>query len=270
MLQFTRDWIGPREQLVPFGARATETAERRPRSDLAFDAEPALPPCAEDFWGEDSAAVQDALQAPAAAEPLPTLTKAVSRRPHRRRKRPRVRVMWAIGAGLTALGVIALVLVSGPATPVAQHNQASALTRSLAPGTGSKLISPRDLASALGQRQTSHRRAKPKLVRVVDARPRHARSEGHRHRAAKSDSQPRTASVESIMHRAPSSPSTAVAPSESVGATQSAGSDSGASVSSESAAGSATSAGSGGAAGASSAPAGPVGAGAPFGPGHLG
>jgi hypothetical protein len=56
VVRFPRDWIGPRKDLVPFGPAAdppTQTAS-------TFTA----PPSADDFWGEDSAAVQDALQAP--------------------------------------------------------------------------------------------------------------------------------------------------------------------------------------------------------------
>lgn len=47
------DWLGPREELVPFGPRA-EAAER---------ADAGSPPAACDFWGENSGAVQDALTA---------------------------------------------------------------------------------------------------------------------------------------------------------------------------------------------------------------
>ncbi len=55
-MRFPRDWIGPREQLVPFGPAAGP-----PRQTTAPFG---LPPSADDFWGEGSAAVQDALQAP--------------------------------------------------------------------------------------------------------------------------------------------------------------------------------------------------------------
>ncbi len=49
VIRLPRDWLGPREELVPFGPRADEGAP---------------PPSAADFWGEGSAAVQDALQVP--------------------------------------------------------------------------------------------------------------------------------------------------------------------------------------------------------------
>jgi hypothetical protein len=47
-----RDWLGPRDQLVPVGKVA------------AADRAGSAPPTAEDFWSEDSAALQDAWQAP--------------------------------------------------------------------------------------------------------------------------------------------------------------------------------------------------------------
>jgi hypothetical protein len=49
VVRLPRDWLGPRDELVPFGAGA---------------AEPPAPPSANDFWGEDSAAMHDAVQGP--------------------------------------------------------------------------------------------------------------------------------------------------------------------------------------------------------------
>jgi hypothetical protein len=48
------DWLGPREEFVPFGSRA----------DAADEAAAGSVPTAEDFWSETSAAVQDPLTAP--------------------------------------------------------------------------------------------------------------------------------------------------------------------------------------------------------------
>jgi hypothetical protein len=77
------DWIGPRDELIPFGRQprsrlSQEPLERRPRlwsdpaaptseegeSPLAAASTPEPPPSAEDFWGERAAAIHDALQAP--------------------------------------------------------------------------------------------------------------------------------------------------------------------------------------------------------------
>lgn len=53
VVRLPRDWLGPRDELVPFGPRASSDDAEEP------------PPSAEDFWGERSAAIHDALQAPA-------------------------------------------------------------------------------------------------------------------------------------------------------------------------------------------------------------
>src|SRR5437879_6007758 len=47
------DWLGPREELVPFGVRAQAPERITPTDDL----EPDLLARAADFWGEGSAAV---------------------------------------------------------------------------------------------------------------------------------------------------------------------------------------------------------------------
>jgi hypothetical protein len=76
------DWIGPRDELVPFGRRSrprrgerplppTIPADSEPKAAPATgqgvfqaDAMPDPPPSAEDFWGERAAAIHDALEAP--------------------------------------------------------------------------------------------------------------------------------------------------------------------------------------------------------------
>lgn len=77
-----RDWLGPPEELVPFGvsaARASGTGSaseatphppgtmepRRPQADTGPAAlRPTAPARPEDFWGEASASIHDALEAP--------------------------------------------------------------------------------------------------------------------------------------------------------------------------------------------------------------
>jgi hypothetical protein len=61
------DWLGPREDLVPFGVRASDLAMD---ADVAVATDPA-PSRAADFWGEGSAALQDALEAPSIARHEP-------------------------------------------------------------------------------------------------------------------------------------------------------------------------------------------------------
>ncbi len=55
------DWLGPREDLIPFGPRS-EAGEPTGAESPPSDAD--SPPSAADFWSETSAAVQDALTAP--------------------------------------------------------------------------------------------------------------------------------------------------------------------------------------------------------------
>jgi hypothetical protein len=92
-----RDWLGPREELVPVGPSR--------QSDS--------PPRADDFWSEDSAALQDALQPPAApksaaVEP-PTSDDDFRRLPQ---VAAGARRRWlAAGAFLAVAGVVALIAV---------------------------------------------------------------------------------------------------------------------------------------------------------------
>ena len=98
---------------MPFGPRAdSQKAVEGVRSD-----EP--PPSAEDFWGERSAAIHDALQAPA-DDPAP-VGAAGTRRP-RRSLRTLDRRILAIAAGTLAVAAIVLLAISsnfsGPSRPV--------------------------------------------------------------------------------------------------------------------------------------------------------
>ena len=105
VVRFPRDWIGPRKDLVPFGPAADAPTQ----AATTFTA----PPSADDFWGEDSAAVQDALQAPGAnvldggaseVEPVEQTGGSHRRpvaRPHRAPRFPR-RVSRAVSKAPTA------------------------------------------------------------------------------------------------------------------------------------------------------------------------
>jgi hypothetical protein len=120
-----RDWLGPREELVPVGPSR--------QSDS--------PPRADDFWSEDSAALQDALQPPAAREAHieqdPPTAGGEANRP---RWRPLVAPLawrrWtALGAVVAAVLVVALIgsHVGGghaPARVAAKTTQLAAVTKS--------------------------------------------------------------------------------------------------------------------------------------------
>lgn len=56
IVRLPRDWLGPREELVPFGPRSAP-----PEGDET-------PPSPADFWGEQSAELQSALRGPAVRE----------------------------------------------------------------------------------------------------------------------------------------------------------------------------------------------------------
>jgi hypothetical protein len=61
VVRLPRDWLGPREELVPMGSRAH--AAESP-DDASTDS---LPPTAASFWDEDSGSLQAPMQAPADA-----------------------------------------------------------------------------------------------------------------------------------------------------------------------------------------------------------
>jgi hypothetical protein len=60
------DWIGPHDELVPFGRRAPDHEAERPAEEPSPDVFAACdaPPSAEDFWGERAGGLHDALQPP--------------------------------------------------------------------------------------------------------------------------------------------------------------------------------------------------------------
>ena len=62
VVRLPRDWLGPRDQLVPFGLSEPDD----PFSASEPDEPSASAPTASDFWGEGSANVQTAWRGPAA------------------------------------------------------------------------------------------------------------------------------------------------------------------------------------------------------------
>ncbi len=77
VVPFPRDWLGPREELVPFGKHAYPESEQRPE-DPEVGEQSLDPPPADAFWGEGSAEIH-------AAMPAPETTKRPRRRLPRRR-----------------------------------------------------------------------------------------------------------------------------------------------------------------------------------------
>jgi hypothetical protein len=129
VVRLPRDWLGPREELVPMGSRARTAA---PVDDAPGDS---LPPTAASFWDEDSGSLQAPMQAPAdtwsgqwepaAAEPAPPTSRLHGSTPHGRSiPRPRIlssshrgfarrRRSTAAVLGLIAAGVVVVLAVIG-------------------------------------------------------------------------------------------------------------------------------------------------------------
>lgn len=76
VVRLPRDWLGPRDELVPFGRRSATREAELGGPALTSEAPPLVadsPPSAADFWGERSAAIHDAVQAPS-EDPLAAVT----------------------------------------------------------------------------------------------------------------------------------------------------------------------------------------------------
>ena len=107
VVRLPRDWLGPREHLVPIARSAPPPTE--PELD-------GFAPTADDFWGERAAAIHDVVQA---WEPEPRQD-ATDREPRGTRRTPRLgrRRLAAVAlagiAGIAAAGAIALLLSGSP------------------------------------------------------------------------------------------------------------------------------------------------------------
>ncbi len=113
VIRLPRDWLGPREELVPIGPAARERAARR-------DADDGLPPPADAFWSEDSAALHDAVQAPSTDPPFGLVAPVAGRqrgpRPPWLHRVGRVPWRWSLVAVAVATisGVAVIATVGGP------------------------------------------------------------------------------------------------------------------------------------------------------------
>ena len=177
------DWIGPHDELVPFGSRGQDHEPERPPEEVApasFAASDA-PPSAEDFWGERAGGLHDALEAPAedrgpatASNGSPSPVVAHTPVVHRSRRR-RVVVAGAAAIVLAAATAAALTIgsfgASSPATPGAPKAQVASvlsdgMNRIL--GLDLPLIEPRpDRAHSVAARHTltvARRTSHPRYV----------------------------------------------------------------------------------------------------------
>ena len=160
VVRLPRDWLGPHEELVPFGKRAAPAGVER------GGAEPSgPPPSAEDFWGERSAAIHDAVQSPADEGGAASASRTTS--PHAiapARRRLAAASILAVAAATAT--VIAVLNAAGPGHRVAagaRLNMAAILT-----GRVSRIL---DVGSPPIISATAASRPHPRPVRHV---PHHA------------------------------------------------------------------------------------------------
>jgi hypothetical protein len=282
VVRLPRDWLGPRDELVPFGPSAPNPDSGlidgktigidRPRLRPLPD-ELVLPPSAADFWGERADAVQDVLQGPAPTpagarvEFGPTLPTVAAERPSRRRLRwPHMGRLVAAGSVCALAGVVAVAThfaTQSPSTPgVAGATSASTDTGRPLAGIGRPPTIPAVLAVRRPHRTTDHHPSA------------HSRR-SHLRRASKLRGPSPTQGTPVRYSPSPSGSSSAPASSGGSGSSGAAGSSagteaaSGASGAGSGSSGSGAAASNGSGSGTSQA-SGPTGAGAPFGPGHLG
>ena len=152
VVRLPRDWLGPREDLIPFGS----TSEPGPSVGLA--------PTADDFWGESSAAVQDAVQAPPVHG-------------GRGRRLPSIggrRALLVALAAVAAVVVVAVVFASGGARRMPRPSSLLSASR-VSPQVFVGAAAHRNVASsARALRLPAAHRQRPKPVRHKSSSPRRA------------------------------------------------------------------------------------------------
>ena len=211
VVRLPRDWLGPREELVPFGPSA-----ERATSDTVTE----LPRSADDFWGgadmDDTAAATERAEALGAVEPR-------TRRPLPRLPSPRLaqpRVALALGLGLLAvLAAVGLVIGSGARTPAAPRARANDSVRSQNPAASfdTRANGLRDTAAAQAARVRARHAAA--VRRRAELRRRRASARRHhQHRA--------TSTTQAVHYTAPSAPA---ATNDAAGTSSSSGVSTGAS-----------------------------------------
>ncbi len=261
VVQFPRDWIGPSEELIPFGPRAQRVAVDDPH-EL---------PSASDFWGEHAAAMHSVLEDPnaerALAETVPPAEDAPPQRTRGRVTTNRRRAAPPVIA-LVAASVVAVLVLAQP-RQVAKPPVLGSSVGFLA-DAGRRLTNSEGIVGAVRREQASAVAAMQR-VRVI------RRLVAQRHHVAVRSSPAGAgpgATTITVHYSSPSLSTTPavtyVAPSASSGSGSGGTTTTGPSTSGTSGSASNATSGNSGTSSSTSAPAGPVGAGAPFGPGHLG
>ena len=226
VVRLPRDWLGPRDALVPLGGPPTDGEVEGTPDDAT---EP--PPNPDDFWGERSAAIHDALQAPVrnhAPEDRPgrhspgwsTWNRiGLPRIGQRGRPRTWIAAMAVAGAALGAGIAIAVLSAASAPPPVRDErpNMAAVLG-----GSVSKLLDVRP-PTIVPRTATSRHRVRPirhTARRAPKPAPRVARHESaspparvYAAPAAPTVPSPGTSSSHSSIARTPSTPAETSAPS---------------------------------------------------------
>ena len=234
VVRLPRDWLGPREELVPIGARAraAETPDDPPAESL--------PPTAASFWDENSGSLQAPMQAPAdawqgqwepaSAEPAAVAGSAPTRRrwiprPHRPWSLrngfapPRRRATAAIAGILGACLLIALAVIGETAGGTHNHGgktAASSKSTAIVTATGvnrARLKAQTPVVTEIRKEPASHR--------AVRSPARKARSRVSTHRHPHSVARPAASASHPVGATTPASSSTSTSSTPSSGSASS-------------------------------------------------
>jgi hypothetical protein len=205
VVRLPRDWLGPREELVPFGPRAdaagatAQAAGRAAHADAADSS--AQPPSAQDFWTEQAVDLHDALQGPGpsverSSDQASSSSPLRVRRPWPRGLRFDRRVVGPIALAALAAVVGAIVLTgwsSGPGAPrhAARAGQSASASAALVANTARR-------RRALARQSSSARRVAER--HRTPARAHHPRARSSVHGAAVSHSSRPAAPSYAISH----------------------------------------------------------------------
>jgi hypothetical protein len=281
VVPFPRDWLGPRDELVPFGRDAAEEPGADAVAADVHEISVAPPPGPDAFWGEDSAEIHAVLQGPDvgardqeqrdADKPTPTT---------RRRPRRAVALIAAVLVAAVAAVTVAVVELGGrSSSPPVQEAIFNPASGSLS-AQHARLATWRKYLLALTahapRKVMPHVTATPARHRPVHTsarKPSHHATPVHTSSHAypvSTQSAPRSTSTVSSAPSAPVSSSVSTqpvdAPSSSSGSVVSEPTQPTSSTTTSG--GSATSSHSGGQSSKAKAPAGPTGNSALLGPGH--
>lgn len=248
VVPFPRDWIGPLDDLVPFGASTEDGPEEEEIAD-AF--------AADAFWSEGSASLHQVIEAPVVPAEVgrlergPRATRSVLRRP---------RLVHGGRFRITALGAAAALMVAAVAVVVELGSPSPGLGHHAALADGGQLRGTGDIGSSAFNE--SSRLSRLLVARAVERTSRSSggprRSMAHRHVGGhKASGGSSGASHVTVSYDVSQPSTTAPAVASTTAPSQRAGTAGQSTVSSSSDRSS------------SSSSSGPVGPGAPFGPGQM-